>query len=399
MRRSAMEPLGEIHVDTGRGYRAERGAAFPPPPFPTDEDHEVARIREECDHVRYLFCIYLIVTSSLELYCGQTIRPQSETRDPEEALYWRLRGRPGDGAKRNFSAHLNRRDWHRRTRGEDDLRNIPNRKERALALDSADPKATVLAWGYGPRWAVQRCADRVEGNYIRQSRAYNKDLQLNTRGGDDSPLRWFTSWKSAKEELERRRHEAEAEEERRRERERRERERQERARAKEEEARAKEEERQGKPRSKWTQKEDDLLIKSHKKLGNRWTEIASHLEGRTVQAVWFRLRRLKREEMGEEEWQRAKEERQRAKADEEELVRQRAKEIWQRAEEEERQRAKEDEEELVRQRAKLLLLAQAGPDASSDEGAFGGPEAEPPGTTPAWGAKKKRTKEPPAHRM
>ena len=39
------------------------------------------------------------------------------------------------------------------------------------------------------------------------------------------------------------------------------------------------------------------------------------------------------------------------------------------------------------------------PDASSDEGAFGGPEAEPPGTTPAWGAKKKRTKEPPAHRM
>ena len=32
------------------------------------------------------------------------------------------------------------------------------------------------------------------------------------------------------------------------------------------------------------------------------------------------------------------------------------------------------------------------PDASSDEGAFGGPEAEPPGTTPAWGAKKKRTK-------
>lgn len=91
-----------------------------------------------------------------------------------------------------------------------------------------------------------------------------------------------------------------------------------------------------------------------------------------MQAVRDRLRRLKREEMGEEEWQRAKEERLRAKA---------------------------DEEELVRQRAKLLLLAQAVPDASSDEGAFGGPEAEPPGTTPAWGAKKKRTKEPPAHRM
>ena len=110
-----------------------------------------------------------------------------------------------------------------------------------------------------------------------------------------------------------------------------------------------------------------------------------------MQAVRDRLRRLKREEMGEEEWQRAKEERLRAKADEEELVRQRAKEIV--------QRAKADEEELVRQRAKLLLLAQAVPDASSDKGAFGGPEAEPPGTTPAWGAKKKRTKEPPAHRM
>ena len=252
--RSAMEPLGEIHVDTGRGYRAERGAAFPPPPFPTDEDHEVARIREECDHVQFLFCVYLLVTSSLELYCGQTIRPQSETRDPEEALYWRLRGRPGDSAKRNFSAHLNRRDWHRRTRGEDDLRNIPNRKERALALDSADPMATVLAWGMGPRWAVQCCADRVEGFFIRQSRAYHKDLQLNTRGGEDSPLRWFTSWKTAKKELERRRHEAEAEEERRREKERQERERQERA-------RAKEEERQGKPFSKWTQKEDDLVAK------------------------------------------------------------------------------------------------------------------------------------------
>ena len=74
------------------------------------------------------------------------------------------------------SAHLNLRDWHRRTLREDDLRNIPNRKERALALDSADPMATVLAWGIGPRWAVKRCADRVEGFFIRQSRAYHKDL-------------------------------------------------------------------------------------------------------------------------------------------------------------------------------------------------------------------------------
>ena len=103
-RRSAMEPLGEIPVDTGRGYRSELESAFPPPPFPIDEDHEVARIRKECDHVQYLFCIYLLVTSSLELYCGQTIRPTTETRDPEEALYWRLRGRPGDNAKRSFSA-------------------------------------------------------------------------------------------------------------------------------------------------------------------------------------------------------------------------------------------------------------------------------------------------------
>ena len=59
-----------------------------------------------------------------------------------------------------------------------------------------------------------------------------------------------------------------------------------------------------------------------------------------MQAVRVRLGRLKREEMGEEVWQRAKEERQRAKADEEELVRQRAKEIW--------QRAKEDEEDPSR---------------------------------------------------
>lgn len=59
-----------------------------------------------------------------------------------------------------------------------------------------------------------------------------------------------------------------------------------------------------------------------------------------MHAVSQRLGRLKRKEMGEEEWQRAKEERQRAKADEEELVRQRAKEIW--------QRAKEDEEDPSR---------------------------------------------------
>ena len=38
-----------------------------------------------------------------------------------------------------------------------------------------------------------------------------------------------------------------------------------------------------------------------------------------MQAVRVRLGRLKREEMEEEVWQRAKEERQRAKADEEEL--------------------------------------------------------------------------------
>ena len=61
-----------------------------------------------------------------------------------------------------------------------------------------------------------------------------------------------------------------------------------------------------------------------------------------MEAVRNRLGRLKREEMGEEEWQRAEEERQRAKADEEDLVRQRAKEIWQRGEEEEA-RAKEEE--------------------------------------------------------
>ena len=44
-------------------------------------------------------------------------------------------------------------------------------------------------------------------------------------------------------------------------------------------------------RGPWTQEEDELLIKLHDKLGNRWAKIKGHLSSRTENAVKTRFQK------------------------------------------------------------------------------------------------------------
>ena len=44
-------------------------------------------------------------------------------------------------------------------------------------------------------------------------------------------------------------------------------------------------------RGTWTQEEDELLIKLHDKLGNRWAKIKGHLSSRTENAVKTRFQK------------------------------------------------------------------------------------------------------------
>mmetsp|Transcript_5674 Transcript_5674/g.6506 ORF Transcript_5674/g.6506 Transcript_5674/m.6506 type:complete len:299 (-) Transcript_5674:249-1145(-) len=53
-------------------------------------------------------------------------------------------------------------------------------------------------------------------------------------------------------------------------------------------------------KGQWTEEEDKLALAGHKSLGNKWSEIASHLQGRTENSVKARIKHLKRKKIKEQ---------------------------------------------------------------------------------------------------